>query len=78
VPELVRPRIDADLARRDRNDLARAKARTEQVKRLTAEEDDRVIARMNAERVDQGKEPLSERQEASVRGSRRNRRASQP
>jgi hypothetical protein len=74
VPEPVRERIEADLARRDAQALARAKARAEEAQRLAEAEDDALITRMNTKRVDEGKEPLSERQEASVRESRRQRR----
>ena len=76
VPDLVRDRIEADLERRDRNALARAKARAEEAERLGRDEDDRVIADMNARRAKEGKPPLSERQQASVRESRRTGRAS--
>ena len=76
VPETVRRRIEADLSRRDRNALARAKARAEEADRLAEEEDDNVVALLNARRAEQGKPPLSEQQEASVRESRRKRRAS--
>ena len=76
VPALVRDRIEADLARRDRNALVRAKARAEEAERLAEQEDDRLIGRMNARLVEQGKPPLAEKQEASVRESRRQRRSS--
>ena len=71
VPARVRSRIDADLARRDREALERAKARAENELRLAAAEDDRVIANMNAGRAAQGRPPLSEEQERSVRENRR-------
>ena len=71
VPELVRQRIEADLERRDRSALARAKERAEESQRLAEAEDDAVIDLMNARRVEQGKGPLSEQQEASVRESRK-------
>jgi hypothetical protein len=74
VPALVRERIEADLARRDRNALARAKARAEETERLTQKEDDRLIAVMNARLARQGKPPLTTKQEASVREDRRKRR----
>jgi len=77
VPQLVRQRIEADLARRDRNALARAQARAQEAQRLAEQEDDAVIALMNARRVEQGREPLSDQQAALVRERRRNRRASQ-
>ena len=77
VPPLVRERIEADLGRRSRNAVANAEARHQEAERLAQEEDDRVIALINAERVEQGKEPLSEQQEASVRENRRRRRAGQ-
>jgi hypothetical protein len=76
VPTLVRKRIEADLARRDRNALERAKARAEEVEQAAAKEDDRIIARLNARRADEGKPPLSVAQEASVRESRRKGRSS--
>lgn len=75
VPDRVRERIEADLERRDRDALARAKARAEETQRLAEVEDDRVITLMNAARAEQGKEPLNEQQEASVRDGRRGRRA---
>ena len=78
VPELVRQRIEADLERRDRNALVRAKERAEESQRLAEAEDDAVIDLMNARRVEQGKRPLSEQQESSVRESRRSRRADRP
>ncbi len=78
VPDEVRERIEADLARRDKNALIRAKARAEEQQRLAQEEDDALIASMNARRDDQGKAPLSTQQEASVRESRRSRRDAQP
>jgi hypothetical protein len=74
VPELVRERIEADLARRDKNALAHAKARAEEARRLGEEGDDAMIALMNARRSEQGKAPLTEEQAASVRESRRGRR----
>jgi hypothetical protein len=76
VPGLVRERVEADLERRDRDALARAKARAQEAERLAQEEDDAVIARMNARRVAQGKEPLTDQQQASVRASRQSRRSS--
>ena len=76
VPPLVRQRIEADLARRDGNALERAKARAADAERLLESEDDQMIALMNARRADQGKPPLTEQQEASVRDTRRSRRAS--
>jgi hypothetical protein len=78
VPELVRRRIEGDLDRRDRNALIRAKARADEAERLARQEDDRVIALMNTRRAEEGKEPLSEQQEASIRERRRTRRAPQP
>jgi len=77
VPPLVRERIEADLNRRDQNALARAKTRAQEKERLAEAKDDKVIADMNANRVEQGKEPLSEQQERSVRESCRSRRAAQ-
>ncbi|UGS36455.1 hypothetical protein [Capillimicrobium parvum] len=77
VPELVRRRIEDDLARRDQAALARAKARAEQAERDAEAEDDRVIAVMNARRAESGKPPLSADQEADVRAGRRERRAAQ-
>jgi hypothetical protein len=74
VPDDVRQRIEADLARRDRNALARAKARAHEAERLAEEQDAKVIADMNARRVEQGKEPLTEQQAALVRERRRNER----
>src|SRR3954452_13127757 len=66
VPPLVRERIEADLARRGKDALARAKRRAEEAQRAGAEEDDRVVASMNARRAEQGQPALSERQEALV------------
>jgi hypothetical protein len=76
VPPLARERIEADLARRDENALARAKARALQAELLATAEDDRIIALMNTRLRDQGKPTLTEKQEASVRDDRRKRRAS--
>jgi hypothetical protein len=76
VPALVRERIESDLARRDRNALARAKALAEEAERLAAQEDDRVIGLVNARLAEDGKPPLTPKQEASMRQSRRERRAS--
>ena len=78
VPQLVRQRIEANLERRDRNALVRAKERAEESQRLAEAKDDAVIDLMNARRVEQGKRPLSEQQESSVRESRRSRRAHRP
>jgi hypothetical protein len=78
VPQLVRQRIEADLARRDKNALARAKARAAEAERLAEDEHDRVIALMNAQRSHHGKPPLTEQQEAAVREQRRSRRTAQP
>jgi len=77
VPPLVRERIEADLERRDRNATARAKVKAEEDAKQAAEEDAAMIAFMNAKRADEGKAPLSEEQEASVRETRRTRRAAQ-
>jgi hypothetical protein len=77
VPPLVRQRIEADLERRDKNALARAKARAAEAERLAREEDDRVIANMNERRAQQGKPTLTEQQEATVRENRRTRRPSE-
>lgn len=77
VPPLVRERIEADLDRRSQNAVVHSKARAQEAERLAEEEDDGVIASMNAKRVEEGKEPLSEQQEASVRERRRSRRAGQ-
>jgi hypothetical protein len=75
VPDLVRQRIEADLARRDRNALARAQARAEASQQAEKESDDAAIASMNERRAAEGKEPLTEDQEALVRENRHNRRA---
>jgi len=77
VPDRVRERIEADLGRRDRNALARAKARADEAQRLAEVEDARVITLMNAARAEQGKEQLNAQQEASVRDGRRGRRTPQ-
>lgn len=76
VPKLVRQRIEADLERRDRNGVARAKARTAEAQRVGEEEDDKVIASMNARRLAEGHPALTEQQEAMVRQNRRGRRVS--
>ena len=76
VPPLVRQRIEADLARRDRDALQRAQARAEEAQRVAEKADDEVIAAMNVRRVADGKAPLTEQQEDAVRENRRNRRAS--
>jgi hypothetical protein len=74
------PEVIAELKRRlspDRSGqdaVTSANARAAQAQRLTAYEDDRVIATMNAKRVEEGKERLSEEQERSVREQRRRRR----
>jgi hypothetical protein len=75
VPPLVRERIKADLDRRDHNASARATARAQEAERVAEAKDDEVINLMNAKRVDEGKQLLSEQQEVSVRESRRRRRA---
>jgi hypothetical protein len=77
VPQLVRERIEADLDRRSERSVANAKTRAQEAMLLADEEDARVIALMNAQRVEDGKEPLSEQQEMSVRENRRRRRAQQ-
>lgn len=74
VPPLVRERIEADLARRDEKALVRAKARAEEAERAAQQEDDRLVADMNARRETQGKGALSEPQEESVRENLRTRR----
>jgi hypothetical protein len=74
VPPLVRQRIEADLTRRDRDAVGRAHARAAEAQRAAEKEDDQVIASMNARRVAEGKAPLTEQQETSVRENRRNRR----
>jgi hypothetical protein len=75
VPALVRKRIEADLERRDRSALAHAKARAMEAERLAEEQDDHVIVVMNAQRAEQGKQPLTEQQETLVRDRRRSQRA---
>ncbi|MBV9838189.1 MAG: hypothetical protein JO156_08720 [Solirubrobacterales bacterium] len=75
VPALVRERIEADLARRDKNALVRAKAAAAEAHRLAEEEDSRTIALMNAKRADEGKPPLTQEQTAVVLEGRRERRA---
>jgi hypothetical protein len=67
-------RIAADLNRRSRHAVANAAARQREAERLAEAEDDAVISSMNAKRIETGREPLSEQQEASVRESRRRRR----
>ena len=56
--------------------LSRAQARAREAQRAAEAKDDAVVSSMNARRAAQGKEPLSEAQETSVREDRRNRRAS--
>ena len=75
VPPLVRERISADLDRRVEEAAAHVKAKAEEAEQEAAEGDNDVIAYMNAKRVEDGKAPLSEEQVASVRASRRDRRA---
>jgi hypothetical protein len=75
VPLLVRDRIEADLDRRTENAGTNARARQQEAERLAEQKDDEVIARINAKRLEEGKEPYSEQQEASVRETRRTRRA---
>jgi hypothetical protein len=70
VPPEVRERIEADLNRRDRAALARAKAQAERAAQLAEAEDDKVIAMMNSRRQADGKPPLTPGQEASVRENR--------
>jgi hypothetical protein len=76
VPRVVRERIEADLNRRSKNAVANARARVQEADRLAEAGDDRVIALMNAQRAEEGKGPLSEQQEASIRENRRRRRES--
>jgi hypothetical protein len=78
VPAVVRQRIEADLAGRDHRALGRAQAQAEEDLRAAVREDVKVIASMNARRTAEGKEPLTDQQEASVREQRRNRRAPAP
>src|SRR3954453_12868949 len=66
VPALVRERIEADLARRDSNAFARAKARAEEAELSAAKEDDRIIALMNSRLIKEGRPPLTDKQKASV------------
>lgn len=75
VPPLVRERIEADLDRRSQNAVARAEASAHEAERHAEARDDELIARMNMKRADDGKQPLSEEQEASVRERLRGRRA---
>jgi hypothetical protein len=77
VPASVRERIEADLERRDRNALVRAKAQAEDAERLAQQEDSATIASMNARRAEAGKPSLTVEQEASVREQRRGRRTKQ-
>lgn len=74
VPPEVRQRIEADLARRDRDALERKKAEAARNLRLAEAEDDKVIADMNAHRAAQSKLSLTPEQEASVRERRREER----
>ncbi len=78
VPSEMRRRIEADLARRDRDALGRVKAQAEREAQLAEAEDDRVIGNMNARRAGQGKPPLTAEQEVSVRENRRSERDRQP
>jgi hypothetical protein len=71
VPPLVRDRIKADLARRDKNAVARAARRQEEADRVAASEDENAIALMNARRLERGAAPLTPQQEAMVREQRR-------
>lgn len=74
VPTEARERIEADLARRDKNALERAKASAAAAQRLAEAEDTHVIEVMNAQRVATGKPPLTEQQVTSVLEHRRERR----
>jgi hypothetical protein len=69
VPRLVRDRIEADLNRRSRNAIANAEERRQEAERSAEVEDDAVIASMNAKRIETGRKPPTEQQEASVRES---------
>jgi hypothetical protein len=75
VPVAVRQHIKDDLARRSQGALDRKEERAAEAERGAEAKDDETIANMNADRAAQGNEPLTERQEVSVRESRRNRRA---
>jgi hypothetical protein len=75
VPPLVRERIEKDLQRRVESAQQHAQAQTEEAQRADSAEDDVMIADMNARRSAEGKPTLSADQEASVRETRRNRRA---
>lgn len=77
VPPLVHERIEADLDRRSKNGVVNVRANAQEAERLAQERDDEVIGVMNAQRVAEGKGPLSEAQEASVRETRRRRRTKQ-
>jgi hypothetical protein len=74
VPEQVRQRIEADLARRGKNALARAEAQAAEAERLAEEEDDRAIALVNDQRRQRGDPPLTAHQEELVREGRQARR----
>jgi hypothetical protein len=67
--------VEDDLKPRDRDALDHAKARAQEAQRLAEEEDERVIANMNATRAEQGRTLLNEQQDASVRENRRSQRA---
>jgi hypothetical protein len=75
VPPLVRERIEADLDRRRHSAVHNANARAEKAKRDAGQGDNEMIASLNAKRIADGREPLSEKQEALVRERRETRRA---
>jgi hypothetical protein len=75
VPPLIRERIKADLDRRDRNAASRGTELAQEAERLAEAKDNELIASMNVKRLEQGKQPLSEQQEAMVRQSLVSRRA---
>jgi hypothetical protein len=75
VPPLVRERIEADLNQRRDKAVSNAQARVQKTERDVAQEDDKMIASLNAKRIEEGKDRLTEKQEAFVRDRRQSRRA---
>jgi hypothetical protein len=72
-PEVVR-NIEADLERRAKGVVAWRAQRQAETEQLALEQDEATIAVMNAKRVAEGRQPLSEQQAQMVRDQRRQRR----
>jgi hypothetical protein len=72
-PEVVR-NIEADLERRAKGVLAWRAEQQAEAEDRAGQEDEEMIAALNAKRLAEGREPLSERQAQMVRDQRRQRR----